>query len=236
MPLGVKAAATMNLYKKWGRTRDCSVKSPASDFIFTLTGKPTSDIVSAPSCLEACVWIWLFSVSKIIHRKFCDLLSTYKELFSVFTALFPSGSVYRDEFDLAILKLQEDNRLEILKRKWWDGGKCPKEEDHRAKGLICLLREIRNVNNHHLYPLFLFFSSCAISSGLGMENIGGIFVVLVCGLLVAIFMAVLEFVWMLKQAPGNEVRKGNLTWIYLPLKRVMRFCTNVVHLFIYFSS
>uniref|UniRef100_A0AAX7VZH2 Glutamate receptor n=1 Tax=Astatotilapia calliptera TaxID=8154 RepID=A0AAX7VZH2_ASTCA len=85
----------------------------------------------------------------------------------------PLGSVYRDEFDLAILKLQEDNRLEILKRKWWDGGKCPKEEDHRAKGL-------------------------------GMENIGGIFVVLVCGLLVAIFMAVLEFVWMLRHAPGNE--------------------------------
>uniref|UniRef100_A0A8C1TWW4 Glutamate receptor n=1 Tax=Cyprinus carpio TaxID=7962 RepID=A0A8C1TWW4_CYPCA len=46
----------------------------------------------------------------------------------------PLGSVYRDEFDLAILKLQEENRLEILKRKWWDGGKCPKEEDHRAKG------------------------------------------------------------------------------------------------------
>ncbi|XP_048121766.1 LOW QUALITY PROTEIN: glutamate receptor ionotropic, kainate 4 [Alosa alosa] len=86
----------------------------------------------------------------------------------------PLGSVYRDEFDLAILKLQEDNRLEILKRKWWDGGKCPKEEDHRAKGL-------------------------------GMENIGGIFVVLVCGLLVAIFMAVLEFVWMLRHAPGTEL-------------------------------
>uniref|UniRef100_H3CQS2 Glutamate receptor n=1 Tax=Tetraodon nigroviridis TaxID=99883 RepID=H3CQS2_TETNG len=85
----------------------------------------------------------------------------------------PLGSVYRDEFDLAILKMQEDNRLEILKRKWWDGGKCPKEEDHRAKGL-------------------------------GMENIGGIFVVLVCGLLVAILMAVLEFVWMLRQTPGNE--------------------------------
>ncbi|XP_034404209.1 glutamate receptor ionotropic, kainate 4 [Cyclopterus lumpus] len=85
----------------------------------------------------------------------------------------PLGSVYRDEFDLAILKMQEDNRLEILKRKWWDGGTCPKEEDHRAKGL-------------------------------GMENIGGIFVVLVCGLLVAIFMAVLEFVWMLRQTPGSE--------------------------------
>ncbi|TRY94103.1 hypothetical protein DNTS_028566 [Danionella cerebrum] len=83
----------------------------------------------------------------------------------------PLGSVYRDEFDLAILKLQEENRLEILKRKWWDGGKCPKEEDHRAK----------------------------------VKNIGGIFVVLVCGLLVAIFMAVLEFVWMLRHAPGTEL-------------------------------
>ncbi|KAJ3590602.1 hypothetical protein NHX12_008552, partial [Muraenolepis orangiensis] len=85
----------------------------------------------------------------------------------------PPGSVYRDEFDLAVLRMQEDNRLEILKRKWWDGGKCPKEEDHRAKGL-------------------------------GMENIGGIFVVLVCCLLVAIFMAVLEFVWMMRQTPVTK--------------------------------
>lgn len=46
----------------------------------------------------------------------------------------PTGSVFRDEFDLAILQLQENNRLEILKRKWWEGGRCPKEEDHRAKG------------------------------------------------------------------------------------------------------
>lgn len=47
--------------------------------------------------------------------------------------------------------------------------------------------------------------------GLGMENIGGIFVVLVCGLLVAIFMAVLEFVWMLRHTPGTEVREGYFT-------------------------
>lgn len=44
-----------------------------------------------------------------------------------------------------------------------------------------------------------------------MENIGGIFVVLVCGLLIAIFMAVLEFVWMLRQTPGTEVREGYFT-------------------------
>lgn len=125
--------------------------------------------------------------------------------------LFLSGSVYRDEFDLAILKLQEDNRLEILKRKWWDGGKCPKEEDHRAKGFTF---SVVVLDLHvHLSVSSRLFLHPAISPGLGMENIGGIFVVLVCGLLVAIFMAVLEFVWMLKQVPGNEVRGDYLTCV-----------------------
>ncbi|XP_037548968.1 glutamate receptor ionotropic, kainate 5 [Nematolebias whitei] len=76
----------------------------------------------------------------------------------------PLGSPYRDEITLGILQMQESNRLEILKRRWWEGGQCPKEEDHRAKGL-------------------------------GMENIGGIFVVLICGLIVAVFVAIMEFVW-----------------------------------------
>ncbi|XP_050786422.1 glutamate receptor ionotropic, kainate 5 isoform X2 [Gopherus flavomarginatus] len=85
----------------------------------------------------------------------------------------PLGSPFRDEITLAILQLQENNRLEILKRKWWEGGKCPKEQDHRAKGL-------------------------------GMENIGGIFVVLICGLVVAIFVAVMEFVWATRRSAETE--------------------------------
>lgn len=117
--------------------------------------------------------------------------------------------MYRDEFDLAILKMQEDNRLEILKRKWWDGGKCPKEEDHRAKGSSVPL----SLSLSQFFLLNLISSHILSSPGLGMENIGGIFVVLVCGLLVAILMAVLEFVWMLRQTPGNEVRQGYLTCI-----------------------
>ncbi|CAM5176354.1 unnamed protein product [Eretmochelys imbricata] len=83
------------------------------------------------------------------------------------------GSPFRDEITLAILQLQENNRLEILKRKWWEGGKCPKEQDHRAKGL-------------------------------GMENIGGIFVVLICGLVVAVFVAVMEFVWATRRSAETE--------------------------------
>ena len=42
-------------------------------------------------------------------------------------------------------------------------------------------------------------------AGLGMENIGGIFVVLVCGLIVAIFMAMLEFLWTLRHSEATEV-------------------------------
>ncbi|XP_021473335.2 glutamate receptor ionotropic, kainate 4 isoform X1 [Oncorhynchus mykiss] len=86
----------------------------------------------------------------------------------------PLGSVYRDEIDLAVLKLQEDNRLEILKRKWWQGDKCSNEDDRRAQGL-------------------------------GMENIGGVFIVLLSGLLLAVFMAGLEFVWVQQHSPRSEL-------------------------------
>ncbi|KAJ3609644.1 hypothetical protein NHX12_024160 [Muraenolepis orangiensis] len=84
------------------------------------------------------------------------------------------GSPYRDEITLAVLQLQETNRLEILKRKWWEAGQCPKEEDHRAKGL-------------------------------GMENIGGIFVVLICGLILSVFVAVMEFVWSTRRSDEVSV-------------------------------
>lgn len=88
----------------------------------------------------------------------------------------PLGSPYRDEITLGVLHMQENNRLEILKRRWWEGGKCPKEEDHRAKGL-------------------------------GMENIGGIFVVLICGLIIAVFVVIMEFVWSTRRsAETDEVR------------------------------
>ncbi|XP_056457616.1 glutamate receptor ionotropic, kainate 5 isoform X1 [Gadus chalcogrammus] len=88
----------------------------------------------------------------------------------------PLGSPFREEITMGILQMQENNRLEILKRRWWEGGQCPREEDHRAKGL-------------------------------GMENIGGIFVVLICGLIIAVFVAIMEFVWSTRRsAETDEVR------------------------------
>ncbi|XP_075772161.1 LOW QUALITY PROTEIN: glutamate receptor ionotropic, kainate 5 [Pelodiscus sinensis] len=85
----------------------------------------------------------------------------------------PLGSPFRDEIQLAILQLQENNRLEISSASGGEGGKCPKEQDHRAKGL-------------------------------GMENIGGIFVVLICGLVVAVFVAIMEFVWATRRSAETD--------------------------------
>ncbi|KAJ4927678.1 hypothetical protein JOQ06_015481, partial [Pogonophryne albipinna] len=53
-------------------------------------------------------------------------------------------SPYKEEITLGILQLQESNRLEILKRRWWEGGQCPKEEDHRVKVCQEMLSEFRS--------------------------------------------------------------------------------------------
>lgn len=47
-----------------------------------------------------------------------------------------------------------------------------------------------------------------------MENIGGIFVVLICGLIVAIFMAMLEFLWTLRHSEASEVSFQRLPKAY----------------------
>lgn len=46
-----------------------------------------------------------------------------------------------------------------------------------------------------------------------MENIGGIFVVLICGLIIAVFVAVMEFIWSTRRsAESEEVRSLTKVW------------------------
>lgn len=59
-------------------------------------------------------------------------------------------------------------------------------------------------------------TSCHSLPGLGMENIGGIFVVLICGLIVAIFMAMLEFLWTLRHSEASEVSFPKLPVAHRP--------------------
>ncbi|KAF7991161.1 hypothetical protein HCN44_002723 [Aphidius gifuensis] len=81
----------------------------------------------------------------------------------------PKGSPWRDKISLAILELQEKGVIQILYDKWWKntGDVCNRDEKSKESK----------------------------ANALGVENIGGVFVVLLCGLAFAILVAILEFCW-----------------------------------------
>lgn len=87
-------------------------------------------------------------------------------------------SPYRSIISDAILKLQEDGKLHILKERWWSGkGKCGPKETQKASGS---------------------------ASELGLANVGGVFVVLAAGSVIAIIICLAEFIWKMKNIPRNE--------------------------------
>ncbi|XP_030887322.1 glutamate receptor ionotropic, kainate 3 isoform X1 [Leptonychotes weddellii] len=85
----------------------------------------------------------------------------------------PMGSPYRDKITIAILQLQEEDKLHIMKEKWWRGNGCPEEENKEA-------------------------------SALGIQKIGGIFIVLAAGLVLSVLVAVGEFVYKLRKTAERE--------------------------------
>uniref|UniRef100_A0A3P9JV93 Glutamate receptor n=1 Tax=Oryzias latipes TaxID=8090 RepID=A0A3P9JV93_ORYLA len=85
----------------------------------------------------------------------------------------PMGSPYRDKITIAILQLQEEGKLHMMKEKWWRGNGCPEEESKEANAL-------------------------------GVQNIGGIFIVLAAGLVLSVFVAVGEFLYKSKQSAQLE--------------------------------
>ncbi|NXN46571.1 GRIK3 protein, partial [Rhinoptilus africanus] len=85
----------------------------------------------------------------------------------------PMGSPYRDKITIAILQLQEEDKLHIMKEKWWRGNGCPEDENKEA-------------------------------SALGIQNIGGIFIVLAAGLVLSVFVAMVEFIYKLRKTAERE--------------------------------
>jgi glutamate receptor, ionotropic, invertebrate len=90
----------------------------------------------------------------------------------------PKGSIWRDKISLAILELQEKGTIQILYDKWW-----------KNTGEICS-RDEKNKESK--------------ANALGVENIGGVFVVLLCGLAFAILVAILEFCWNSKKNAQSD--------------------------------
>lgn len=97
-----------------------------------------------------------------------------------------TGSPYRDKITIAILQLQEEGKLHMMKEKWWRGNGCPEEESKEA-------------------------------SALGVQNIGGIFIVLAAGLVLSVFVAVGEVLYKSKQNAQLEKVRSQQPLLLQPL-------------------
>lgn len=95
------------------------------------------------------------------------------------------------------------NRTLLARWFWSLAGHLQCQQNSKTWGFCAVMLEIYGISAS---PECL---SCFIV-GLGMENIGGIFVVLICGLIVAIFMAMLEFLWSLRHSEQSEVGPGSV--------------------------
>lgn len=82
------------------------------------------------------------------------------------------GSPWRDKVSLSILDLQEKGIIQMLYDKWW------------KSGLTCIRDEIKNKDGK--------------ANPLDFQNIGGVFVVLFVGLVLAIMIAFVEFIYKYK--------------------------------------
>ncbi|XP_024885055.1 glutamate receptor ionotropic, kainate 2-like isoform X4 [Temnothorax curvispinosus] len=93
----------------------------------------------------------------------------------------PMGSPWRDKISLAILELQEKGEIQILYDKWW-----------KSPGDTCMRTEKGKENK---------------ANALGVDNIGGVFVVLLCGLAFAVLIAIFEFCYNSRRnAPAERQR------------------------------
>ncbi|RXG61714.1 Glutamate receptor ionotropic, kainate 2 [Armadillidium vulgare] len=109
--------------------------------------------------------------------------------------VYPMGSPFKGPIDVVILSLQEQGRLYFLKEKWWrqkrGGGRCKEEA-----------------------------GSSGMASELNLSNVGGVFVVLLGGMGLALVVAIFEFVMECRdiakddQVPFLQVLKDELRFVF----------------------
>ncbi|XP_041980061.1 glutamate receptor ionotropic, kainate 2 isoform X2 [Aricia agestis] len=120
------------------------------------------------------------TIEYVVERN-CDLTQVGGMLDSKgYGIAMPPNSPYRTAISGAVLKLQEEGKLHILKTRWWKekrgGGSC---RDETSK-------------------------SSSTANELGLANVGGVFVVLMGGMGVACVIAVCEFVWKSRKVAVDE--------------------------------
>ncbi|KAI4504819.1 hypothetical protein M0802_000369 [Mischocyttarus mexicanus] len=103
----------------------------------------------------------------------------------------PMGSPWRDKISLAILELQEKGEIQMLYDKWW-----------KSPGDTCMRTEKGKESK---------------ANALGVDNIGGVFVVLLCGLAFAVLIAIFEFCYNSRRnAPAERRSSLGVPTVELP--------------------
>ncbi|XP_021964381.1 glutamate receptor ionotropic, kainate 2 isoform X1 [Folsomia candida] len=125
------------------------------------------------------------TVLEYITERNCELTQVGGMLDSKgYGVALPKNSKYRQAFNSAILQLQEKGTLDDLKRKWW------KEE---RKGAQCVV------------------GGSSESNPLALDNVGGVFVVLVGGCIFAVVVCIFEFFIKTRQtakSSGGNVKEA----------------------------
>ena len=117
------------------------------------------------------------------------------------------GSPWKDRISLAILELQEKGEIQMIYDKWW-----------KSPGLTCIRDEINKEGK---------------ASPLGLENIGGVFVVLMFGLALALFTAMFEFFFKSKK----NAKKSRVSYqTSVPWDRKFNLIFSLIFVFYLFDS
>ncbi|XP_058975571.1 glutamate receptor 1 [Musca domestica] len=118
-------------------------------------------------------------------REPCDTMKVGRNLDTKgFGIATPIGSPLKDPINLAVLSLKENGELIKLRNKWWyDKTECNLNKDNQE-------------TSHN---------------ELSLSNVAGIFYILIGGLLVAVFVAIIEFCFRSKSssASGGAAAKAN---------------------------
>uniref|UniRef100_A0A0A9XVL7 Glutamate receptor 1 n=3 Tax=Lygus hesperus TaxID=30085 RepID=A0A0A9XVL7_LYGHE len=112
--------------------------------------------------------------------KHCELMQVGGTLDSKgYGIAMPFNSPYRIAISGAVLKMQESGKLTEIKTKWW---KEMNSDDCDAGGS----------------------AEGGDSAELGIDNVGGVFLVLIAGCGVAFFVSILEFLWNVRKVAVTE--------------------------------
>lgn len=91
---------------------------------------------------------------------------------------FSPDSPYRQEINKHIMKLKENGELKDMIHKWW---KPEKDEDGNP-------HEVCDDDNN-----------LDETQSMGLGNVGGVFIVLVVGIFISLFLGFLEFLWAVRK-------------------------------------